>query len=192
MIRDYSYVALCWRNTLNNAVQYEFAEVLKAGEDFKISLFFDDYGNQVTSKALIDSSDESALSRLNSQAEFLKNSQHPSIANFRDYTANELFMEAMAGDIQTLAKNLGKQFSAGETVSFMRQMLTLLSHLDSRGLTAGQFSPRTILGKRLNISGHRLHEQLVGCIVAKVCNRRMLRVFQKLSLCSQSRQSRFV
>ena len=92
---------------MNNAVQYEFAEVLQAGEDFKISLFFDDYGNQVTSKALIDSSDESALSRLNAQAEFLKNSQHPSIANFRDYTANELFMEAMAGDIQTLAKNLG-------------------------------------------------------------------------------------
>lgn len=131
---------------MNDAVQYEFAEVLQAGEDFKISLFFDPYGNQVASKALIDSSDESALSRLNAQAEFLKNSQHPSIANFRDKADNELFMEAMAGDVQTLAANLRKQFSAGETVSFMRQMLTLLSHLDSRGLTAGQFSPRTILG----------------------------------------------
>ena len=130
---------------MNKTVQYEFAEVLQAGECFKISLVLDEYGKQVASKALIDSSDESACSRLNTQAEFLKSSSHPAIVNFRDNLDNELFMEAMAGNIQTLATKSKKLFSAGETFSFLRQMLTLLSHLDSRGLTAGQFSPRTIL-----------------------------------------------
>ena len=80
---------------MNKTVQYEFAEVLQAGECFKTSLVLDEYGKQVASKALIDSSDESALSRLNTQAEFLKSSSHPAIVNFRDNLDNELFMDCL-------------------------------------------------------------------------------------------------
>lgn len=137
---------------MNVTAQYEFAEVLQAGEQFKVSLCFDEYGKQVVSKSLIDTQDEFARSQLDAQIDFLRDSNHTGIVNFHDSTDSELFMEAMGGNLQDLLGKSVKQFSIGEIVSFLRQMLTLLTHLDSRNLTIGQFSPRTVLANdELNI-----------------------------------------
>ncbi|MDB2686168.1 hypothetical protein N9Y42_03070 [Mariniblastus sp.] len=129
---------------MRSTAQYEFLDVIQAGEQFKISLVLDEYGNQAVCKAQINPADEFTTRQLGTQAAFLRDSNHPSIVNFRDSTETELFMEAMAGALETQTANNAKRFSAGEIVSFLRQMLTLLSHLDSQGLTAGQLSPRTI------------------------------------------------
>ena len=129
---------------MKNTVEYEFLKVIHLGDHFKTSLVLDEYGNQAVCKETISLDDEFALRHLASQAEFLRGSNHPSIANFRDKTHAELYMEAMADDLDRLANASGKRFSAGEAVSFLRQMLNLLSHLNSRGLTIGQLSPRTI------------------------------------------------
>ena len=125
--------------------QYEFAEVLQAGENFKVALCLDEYGKLVVSKSLIDTEDGFARAQLKSQIEFLRDSSHTGIVNFHDNTDTELFMEAMGDKVHCLMLKSGKQFSTGEVVSFLRQMLTLLAHLDSRNMAVGQLSPRTIL-----------------------------------------------
>ena len=131
---------------MKSTVEYEFLDVIQAGEQFKISLVLDEYGNQAVSKAQINPEDEFATRHLGIQATFLRDSNHPSIVRFRDNTETELFMEAMAGALETQTANACKTvLCRREIVSFLRQMLTLLSHLDSHALTAGQLSPRTIL-----------------------------------------------
>lgn len=131
---------------MKNTLSYEPTnDVLHSGEHFKATLVFDVYAKEAVCKECINPTDEFARGLLESQAEFLKDSNHPSIVNFRDKMDAKLYMEAMAGDLHSFAEEKGKRFSDGETVSFLRQMLNLLSYLDLRELTVGQLSPRTIL-----------------------------------------------
>jgi len=132
--------------------KYEPVETRSVSEHFKLSLCFDDNDQKVISKSLIDAENETARLQLMHQIKFLKNSTHTGIVNYIGNTESELFMEAMGGNLQELLEKSNKQFSAGEIVSFLRQMLKLLTHLDSRNLAVGQLSPRTVLAnEELNI-----------------------------------------